>query len=121
MEDGKKKMKWGSKGSKPEIAELCVNLCKLMNYSSFVKPLNSPWLPYYFPPFMEALVAKNCHVANKDERQRNNAKNVEEESFDYLFETNLMYINDIFLKNGHPNLNCFLFNATINNNKNCIK
>lgn len=90
MEDGKKKMKWGSKGSKPEIAELCVNLCKLMDYSSFVKPLNSPWLPYYFPPFMEALVAKNCHVANKDERQRNNAKNVEEESFDYLFETNLM-------------------------------
>lgn len=75
MEDGKKKMKWGSMGSEPEIAELCVNLCKLMDYSSFVKPLNSPWLPYYFPPFMEAPVAKNCHVADKD-RQRNNAKNI---------------------------------------------
>lgn len=84
----------GSKESEPEIAELCVNLCKLMDYSSFVKPLNSPWLPYYFPPFMEVSVAKNCHVADKD-RQQNNAKNAEgakyiQRIFDYLFETNLM-------------------------------
>lgn len=58
MEDGKKKMKRGSKGSKPEIVELCVNLCKLMDYSSFVKPLNSPWLSYYFPPFIEVPLLK---------------------------------------------------------------
>lgn len=42
-----------------------------MDYSSFVKPLNSPRLPCYFPPFIGAPLAKNWHVATAD-KQRNN-------------------------------------------------
>lgn len=55
----------------PEIPELCVNLCKLMDYSSFVKPLNSPGLPsFLFSGVYGTPAAKKRRVAR--DKYRNN-------------------------------------------------